>query len=55
MSLVRTDLAAGTCLTTYAWEYDMADTDPVDCGVPHEAEVVALIPMSAPVSLDPDD
>ena len=33
----------------------MADTDPVDCAVPHEAEVVALVPMSAPVSLDPDD
>ena len=52
---LRTDLAAGTCLTTYAWEYDMADTDPVDCTVPHEAEVVALVPMSDPVSLDPDD
>ena len=52
---LRTDLTAGTCLTTYAWEYDMADTDPVDCTVPHEAEVVALVPMSDPVSLDPDD
>ncbi|GEL99437.1 DUF4190 domain-containing protein [Cellulomonas terrae] len=52
---LRTDLTAGTCLTTYAWEYDMADTDPVDCAVPHEAEVVALVPMSAAVSLDPDD
>ena len=41
---LRTDLTAGTCLTTYAWEYDMADTDPVDCAVPHEAEVVALVP-----------
>ena len=52
---LRTDLTEGTCLTTYAWEYDMADTDPVDCTVPHEAEVVALVPMSGPVSLDPDD
>lgn len=52
---LRTDLTAGTCLTTYAWEYDMADTEPVDCAVPHEAEVVALVPMSAAVSLDPDD
>nr|WP_307490697.1 DUF4190 domain-containing protein [Cellulomonas humilata] len=52
---LRTDLTEGTCLTTYAWEYDMADTDPVDCTVPHEAEVVALVPMSGPVSLDSDD
>ena len=33
----------------------MADTEPVDCAVPHEAEVVGLVPMSAPVSLDADD
>ena len=33
----------------------MADTDPVDCDVPHDAEVVGLIPMSGPVSVDPDD
>lgn len=52
---LRTDLTAGTCLTTYAWEYDMADTEPVDCAAPHEAEVVALVPMSAAVSLDPED
>ncbi|WP_156374145.1 DUF4190 domain-containing protein [Cellulomonas sp. Leaf334] len=52
---LRTDLTAGTCLTTYSYEYDMADTDPVDCAVPHEAEVVALVPMSAAVSLDPED
>ena len=52
---LRTDLTAGSCLTTYSWEYDMADTEPVDCAVPHEAEVVGLITMTAPVSLDPDD
>ena len=52
---LRTDLVAGTCLTTYAWEYDMADTAPVDCAVPHEAEVLALIEMTGPVSLDADD
>ncbi|WP_456787814.1 DUF4190 domain-containing protein [Cellulomonas sp. P5_C5] len=52
---LRTDLTAGTCLTTYAWEYDMTDTDPVDCAVPHDAEVVALVELSAPVSLDPED
>ena len=52
---LRTDLAAGTCLTTYSWEYDMADTEPVDCAVPHEAEVVGVITMSGPVSLNADD
>jgi hypothetical protein len=52
---LRTDLAAGTCLTTYAWDYDMADTDPVDCAVPHEAEVVGQIAMTGPVSLDTTD
>ena len=52
---LRTDLVAGTCLTTYSWEYDMADTEPVDCAVPHEAEVVGLITMTGPVSLDADD
>nr|WP_246125399.1 DUF4190 domain-containing protein [Cellulomonas xylanilytica] len=52
---LRTDLAAGTCLTTYSYQYDMADTDPVDCALPHEAEVVAVVTMTAPVSLDPTD
>ncbi|WP_210767813.1 DUF4190 domain-containing protein [Cellulomonas humilata] len=52
---LRTDLTAGSCLTTYSWEYDMADTEPVDCAVPHEAEVVGLITMTAPVSLDSAD
>ncbi|WP_456846609.1 DUF4190 domain-containing protein, partial [Cellulomonas sp. P5_C6] len=52
---LRTDLTAGTCLTTFSESYDMADTDPVDCAVPHEAEVVGLIPMSGPVTMDADD
>jgi len=52
---IRTDLTAGTCLTTYAWEYDMADTSPVDCAEQHEAEVVGLIEMSGPVSLNASD
>lgn len=52
---LRTDLTTGTCLTSYAATYDMSDTEPVDCAVPHEAEVVGLIPMSGPVSLDADD
>jgi hypothetical protein len=52
---LRTDLVAGTCLTAYAGSYDMSDTDPVDCAVPHDAEVVGLIPMSGPVSMDAED
>ncbi|MBO3100883.1 DUF4190 domain-containing protein [Cellulomonas fengjieae] len=49
---LRTDLAVGTCLTTYPLQYDMADTDPVDCAAPHDAEVVGTVTMSGPVSLD---
>ncbi|MEZ0446629.1 DUF4190 domain-containing protein [Cellulomonas sp. ICMP 17802] len=52
---LRTDLTTGTCLTTFAMTYDMSDTDAVDCAEPHDAEVVGLIPMSGPVSLDADD
>lgn len=52
---LRTDLTTGTCLASYAATYDMSDTDPVDCTVPHEAEVVGLVPMSGPVSLDAGD
>ena len=51
---LRTDLAVGDCLDVYAYEYDMSDTNPVDCAVPHEGEVVAVIPLSGPVTTDLD-
>ena len=52
---LRTDLDQGTCLTTQPLQYDMADTDPVGCDVPHDAEVVGTIPMSGPVPLNLDE
>jgi hypothetical protein len=52
---LRTDLTAGTCLSELSYEYDMADTGPVDCAVPHDAEVIALVELTGPVSTDPTD
>ena len=52
---LRTDLTTGTCLTTFAESYDLSDTDPVACEVPHDAEVVGLVPMSGPVTFDAED
>ena len=52
---LRTDLRTGDCLTTTPASYDMSDTEPVGCEVPHDAEVVGLVPMSGPVSTSEDE
>ncbi len=49
---LRTDLQVGDCLDYYPDEWDMSDAAVVDCSVPHEGEVVALITMAGPGSTD---
>ncbi|SFB18443.1 DUF4190 domain-containing protein [Cellulomonas marina] len=52
---LRTDLAPGACLLGAFDAYDLDDVETVDCAEPHDAEIVTLLPMDAPVSLSLED
>ncbi|WP_162243377.1 DUF4190 domain-containing protein [Cellulomonas sp. Leaf334] len=54
---LRSDLVVGDCLREYPGSWDLGTADPVDCGEAHALEIVAVLPMSAPVDAlaDPSD
>ncbi|NKY40487.1 DUF4190 domain-containing protein, partial [Cellulomonas septica] len=54
---LRSDLVVGDCLEEYPNALDLGTAGPVDCGQPHALEIVAVLPLSAPVDTyaDPSD